>query len=461
MNNEVTPQSDVFTYHSVNELQAMELRDVQALWELVPTDRQRQYKVILDRFLRSQGAAGTDAAEMSAIRQILDKYYVEEHMVPVLPTGDIWVKVPKQVREAAQNNVELARADIASEPAFRKPPKGFLFLGAVCILALGVLMVRNISMRSSRNADSVGTMSASTRPSITPIYSPTPTPLALQAQDEIIRSGDAGRAVSSIYPVNLRVVQNTSQPRVFVVQRRSVMTTEWNYEDNPDTASYIAGLIVRPVLGIPWSTDNATLFEGMDTGTEFLLQMNTGSVQRFAFESQEVVSRSDTEMFRQNAPGLVLVLIGERNEETGEPTVNRMVVVARYAAEGELASGMVTGVELPQVATPTLTPAATLAPRNLNVQLISVTTKDEVASFRLRIFNPRNDAVQLDGNAIAVVYGYEPRPVGPRVAAEIQPFDLLPGQAVDLTVNMRWNEEPFAMLNVFDEYKFAIEFTEW
>ena len=113
MSNLMSPaKPDIFTYHTVEELLGMSLAEVEALWELVPTERQRQYQAIYDRFIHSEGVAGSDAMELQAVTQILDKYYVQEHMVPVLPNGEIWVRVPKQVREAAAANADAVRPDL-------------------------------------------------------------------------------------------------------------------------------------------------------------------------------------------------------------------------------------------------------------------------------------------------------------------------------------------------------------
>ena len=92
----------------------------------------------------------------------------------------------------------------------------------------------------------------------TPAVSPTPTPLALEAQDDVIQGGDSERAVA--YPVNLQIVPpDDATPRVWVIQRRAVRAAEWNYDPNPDVASFINGMSVRPVIGIPWSEDNAVM----------------------------------------------------------------------------------------------------------------------------------------------------------------------------------------------------------
>jgi hypothetical protein len=141
------------------------------------------------------------------------------------------------------------------------------------------------------------------------------------------------------YPVNLQVVtQDSSSPRVWVVQRRAVSAAEWNFDPNPDIASFVNGMSVRPVIGIPWSEDNAALFDGMEEGTVFNLTMNTGAILRYEFAAKTEVLRSDTRIFRQVGPGLVLLLIGETDDD-GLPTGTRTLITATYPPEQELSRG--------------------------------------------------------------------------------------------------------------------------
>src|SRR5258707_9732596 len=171
----------------------------------------------------------------------------------------------------------------------------------------------------------------------------------------------------------------------------------------------------------------------MTSNTSFVLQMNTGTSQRFTFESATTVNRSDTSSFQQIGPGLVLVLIGERDAVTNEPTSNRIVVVAKYSADAELSGNtVISGLDLPQIDTPTPTLTPTPVLPNLGVDVISVETKPNLASLRLRIFNARFIPLRLDDKAIQVVYGYQSHPTGPKMAAEIPVTEILPGQAVDL-----------------------------
>ncbi len=59
---------------------------------------------------------------------------------------------------------------------------------------------------------------------------------------------------------------------------------------------------------------------------------------------------------------------------------------------------------------------------------------------------------------IWIAFGYVENPPGPRLpAVGIAPFDLLPGQAADVTLVWAWNGEPYASLGV-GAWRFAIAF---
>jgi hypothetical protein len=248
-----------------------------------------------------------------------------------------------------------------------------------------------------------------------------------------------------------------SQPRVFVVQRRVIQTAEWDFDPNPDTASYIAGLTVRPVIGVPYSSENTALFSDMAEGTTFTLQMNTGATLRFAFERRLQVSRSDTGIFRQVGPGLILALIGE-HDPSGAPTATRIVITATYVPDQELArDGALTGL-LPTLApTVTPTPSPTLPPLSmLEAQVISVTTVPGRATVHSRLYNGGVEAVQITPDMIWMAFGYAANPPGPRIPADgVTPFMLLPGQAADMTIGWSWAGEQYAAVGV-GTFRFAV-----
>jgi hypothetical protein len=326
-----------------------------------------------------------------------------------------------------------------------------------------VFFVFTLLVRRGGN-DPQPTEAADFSPYATPTqrYTPSPTPIALEEQDVIIRDGVRDRAPA--YPVNLHILPaGQTQPRVFVVQRRKVELSEWVYDPNPDTASFIQALSVRPVIGVPWSEQNEALFQSLGPGATFSLRMNTGAVLQFQFASQTQVSRSDTSAFRQVEPGLVLVLIGERDAR-GAPTATRLLVLATYPPEQELsrddvlASDLVDLPVMPVTPTPA-TPTATPIPARdlLHVEIISVETVEGRITVRLRAYNGQPEPVNLRPEDFAIAFGYAPQPPGPWMPTDgLEPFTLLPGQAVDLSLIWPWIGEPYANLKV-GTYRYAIE----
>src|SRR5690606_29404391 len=486
-----------------------------------------------------------------------------------------WARTPGRVQEAAQQNVVLDAPEDEVKPTSGKPsPKVMLAVGLAAILFFGFMLTRLLGGRSSEDMEVTPEVSLTP----TPLVSPTPTPLALEAQDDVIQGGDSGREVA--YPVNLQVIlPDGDAPRVWVVQRRRVQASEWRFDLNPDTASFVNGMSVRPVIGIPWSEENKSYFDDINTGTSFLLTMVTGAVLRFEFDDRREVRRSERSIFRQVSPGLVLLLIGESDAD-GLPTATRTLVTATYPPEQELSrDGQIIGMDitlqeggvgeqlplgdaaitlqdaqlitdqpdlpadsqylllnyevlagadaldttawrvefvdtsgqiyLPSSAALSYTDYDTLpleipalsslsasvgyivpdtlqggrwvitdaaghgvsfalsfatAPLELHydgvdVRLVSVTYLDGQLTTHLRIYNGRSETLPFAQDDIWLALGYAPEPPGPRNPAEgLTPFDLLPEQAVDLTLIWYWGGEPYASMGV-GEYRFAIQLT--
>ena len=250
---------------------------------------------------------------------------------------------------------------------------------------------------------------------------------------------------------------------MWVVQRREVRAAQWHYDPNPDIASFINGMSVRPVIGIPWSVDNAAWFASMAEGARFSLTMNTGAILRYEFAARTQVRRSDSDIFRQVGPGLVLLLIGETDAD-GMPSATRTLVTATYPPEQEL--GRIDELisfaisQTTQEPLPTPTTTATPVPfSNVEVQVISVTTSPGRLTARLRIYNGGTASQRFTPADIWLALGYAPNPLGPRIPAEgMQPFDLLSEQAVDLTLVWYWTDEPYASMSA-GKYRFAIQIT--
>jgi hypothetical protein len=451
--------SEHLMYRTIEELRALSLDELRALWELVPTDRQHHYQAVYQREVRTNGAAGSDALEQQVVTALIQRYE-DGALVPI---GARWAKTPARIQQAVREGASLTPPEAELTPPPTNKLQVFLIFGGAALF-LVFLALLLISRRGGDDPDPTR-VAEDISPYATPTlrYTPSPTPIALEEQDVIIRDGVRDRAPA--YPVNLQILPaGQTQPRVFVVQRRKVELSEWQYDPNPDTASFIQALSVRPVIGIPWSPQNEALFESLGPGATFSIRLNTGAVQRFEFASKTQVSRSDTSAFRQVEPGLVLVLIGERDDR-GAPTATRLLVLATYPPEQELsrgdvlAAGIVDLPVIPVTPTPPMPTATPIPARDLlHVEVISVETVEGKVIIRLRTYNGQSKPVDIRPEDISIAFGYEAQPPGPWTSADgLEPFTLLPGQAVDLTLYWPWAGEPYALLRV-GVYRHAVQF---
>jgi hypothetical protein len=450
--------SEHLIYHTIEELRALSIDELRALWELVPTDRQHRYQTVYGREVRTNGASGADKLEKQVVEALIQRYE-DGALVPV---GVRWARTPARIQAAVRLGEPLVAPETEhAPPANNRTQMAVIFGGAALFLVFFALML--LSRRGGDNpkpTEAVDDLSPFATPTLR--YTPSPTPIALEEQDVIIRDGVRDRAPA--YPVNLQILPaGQTQPRVFVVQRRKVELSEWQYDPNPDTASFIQALSVRPVIGVPWSPQNEALFESLGPGATFSIRLNTGAVQQFEFASQTEVSRSDTSAFRQIEPGLVLVLIGERDNR-GAPTAARRLVLATYPPEQELsrdnvlASDLIDLPVIPVTPTPTMPSATPIPARDLlHVEIISVDTVEGRMTVRLRAYNGQPEPVDLHPEDFAIALGYAPQPPGPWTPADgLEPFTLLPGQAVDLTLVWAWAGEPYAALRL-GAYQYALQ----
>lgn len=68
---------------------------------------------------------------------------------------------------------------------------------------------------------------------------------------------------------------------------------------------------------------------------------------------------------------------------------------------------------------------------------------------RLRLYNGEGDPLPIAPDDVWLALGYAENPLGPCVPAEgMLPFDLLPGQAADMTLVWVWAGEPYGSLGV-------------
>lgn len=433
--------SDELKYHTLTELKNLSLDQLRALWELVPTERQRSYRAAYERELKAAQAEGSDERERLVARELIRRYA----QAKLVPLGLRWARAPVSVQESARANRGLEPE--APPKATGKPSKVLIAVFGMLILGMfGFMMLRG----TSTETDATPTPGMITQ-----------TPLALEGEDDIISGGDGGR--EAFYPVSLQV-SASGAPRVWVVQQRSITASEWRYDPNPDTAAFLSGLVVAPVVGIPWSDENAAWFERLGAGAEFRLQMNTGAVLTYTFERRERVRRSDTGIFRQVTPGLMLVLLGETDAD-GFPTAERTLILARYPVEQELARDgeLVSTFALPPL-DPSPTPIPTVTPtplpfEGLHVELIRVTYGNGQITTYLRLYNGGSQTMRITPDDITLTLGYSENPVGAALPAEgMREFELLPGQEAAVTIRAILENERFGLLVIASTWRFAIEF---
>lgn len=172
---------------------------------------------------------------------------------------------------------------------------------------------------------------------------------------------------------------------------------------------------------------------------------------------------SETAIFRQVDPGLVLLLIGETDEQ-GLPTATRTLICAIYSPEQELTrdgliadvSGLLSEVTL----IPSITPLPSAIPEpfaGLQVQLIEARYDEGWLETRLWLYNSGTAQINIYPDDIWVAFGYTAQPLGLQIPQnDLSAITLLLDQAIDLQLVWQWNKEPFIVLRC-GTYAFAME----
>ncbi len=115
----------------------------------------------------------------------------------------------------------------------------------------------------------------------------------------------------------------------FVVQAVQVSSGDWQLPLEERAVNWIYGTVINYVIGIEATEDNKNLLASLKPGDELLVRMSTGDVYRFAYADAVRVAPQASEIFRQNRPGMTLVLLGDTEQET------RVVIRANYLPESD------------------------------------------------------------------------------------------------------------------------------
>lgn len=349
--NEGLDGNEAFEYHELADLEAMTLDEIEQIWDLVPTE-DRDY--LTRRYRKSVKTHGISSDEQEI--QMADQYlhrYVYEGLVPA---GDQWVRISASRRQQLKSDqTDLAEIDDDDRGGFPWMNVAIVVFG----LFLAIFVVSRMMGGNSEETvllegtlTPTPTVTMTFTPTPTPTITPTPTttPIALVESDSFIEAGDGRNR--DWFPVQIQVRRpDEVQPRVFIVQERAINLTEWSFDNNPDVASWISGTLVRPVFGIPYSETNEIFLDSLLSGTEFSIRMNTGSELQYIFSSAQELGREDTSLFRQNQPGIVMVLIGEIGTD-GLPTSSRYFVTGTYNPnmEVDLSSAVALPIAMGQTA---------------------------------------------------------------------------------------------------------------
>lgn len=138
-------------YQTLEELRALPLEALQALWELVPTERQRAYKTSYEREVRNAGAAGSDASEVQVNAELMRRY--EE--AALVPIGMRWARTPTRVQLAGRESDAVGISDeINANQAGKPPSRVVIGAGLVALLLFGFMFTRIIG---AGNRDMVAT----------------------------------------------------------------------------------------------------------------------------------------------------------------------------------------------------------------------------------------------------------------------------------------------------------------
>lgn len=324
---------DLNRYYTVDELAAMPAEALEELWQACP-DKPFYEAALEEAVLGEFGAAQmvTDLQRLAVIDRAIGFYEDDPPRIPVVQAENEirWFKVPRRVTRHLKEGAPLSAERKTARSSTL--PRPLLMAGIATLLVMACIsavLIRNVATgpRATRAELTATAASAGTQQALRPVTTPTSTPLAL---DDIDRPIQEGEDLRSRFPVILEVQPAGGEPRVFPVQQKEVQLAEWDFDADPDVASSILGLAVRPVLGIAYSPANQHFLEGLVSGDRIILRMSTGQTLLFSVTHSERVERQRVDLFDQTSPGIVIVLVGD-------PGADRLVIYGHYPPGQELA----------------------------------------------------------------------------------------------------------------------------
>ena len=217
-------------------------------------------------------------------------------------------------QEDAPSGVSTDNRNVANwRDALANP--AVLVAGGIALVALLAVVVLSVILIQGREDDGLETA-----------VSGTPTPFG--SSDSFLGGEPliVGMSDSATISVTLDSPTTLSLPgRQFNVQTQVIGADgTWTpATSETGTVVWIYGSIVNYVVGIPNSTENRALLEGLNPGDEMTLATRGGARYTFSFNNRTTVPVTNRDIFAQTTPGITLVLLGSEGTD-------RLVVNGRY-----------------------------------------------------------------------------------------------------------------------------------
>lgn len=109
------------------------------------------------------------------------------------------------------------------------------------------------------------------------------------------------------YPVGLELTGGW----FFDVGRSTIINGVWQ----PKSAEWLDNSQLRRVVALPWNKQTDAVIQTLERGDQINLIFSNNDLMPFLVRSVERLDKSDTEIFTENDPGLVIFLYGEESEQ--------------------------------------------------------------------------------------------------------------------------------------------------
>jgi hypothetical protein len=337
---------DLQRYYTLEQLEQMPSEALDELWQACPD--KSFYEAALDQAVAGKyGDAALDLDRLEVIAESIELYKVPK--VPALKqsNGSIrWFKVPAKVIRYLQDGVPMESAEPAAAKASMPSMTGRIAVAVgmvIGVVVLAIVLLGNTGKPRLTEADMTATALAAAELMITPGETPTPTPLALYDTDRPIKEGDN---LGNYYPVTLEIIPSNQREAALVlpVQQKAIDVSVWDFDADPAVASSIYGFVIRPVIGIPYSPNNANFLTNLQPGDQIRLQMNTSQILNFNVSHSGRVDRQDESIFEQTHPGIVITMVGDLAPDRlviyGDYPVDQESILASASTSGDPVVGM-------------------------------------------------------------------------------------------------------------------------